>query len=145
MKTKTADLTGAELDWAVAHATKAWEWAHKLFPTMTLDPKFVGIQDFAVNGKVRLIPRNPMRQDYKVFCPSADWSQGGPLIDEHHVDLWFRVTDDRKIIRGADVGDGITGFSALGETSLIAAMRCIVASKLGDEVEIPDELLETTP
>lgn len=31
-----------------------------------------------------------------------------------------------------------------GPTPLIAAMRCYVASKLGDEVEIPEELL-TTP
>lgn len=28
-----------------------------------------------------------------------------------------------------------------GPTPLIAAMRCFVASKLGDEVEVPDELL----
>jgi len=27
-----------------------------------------------------------------------------------------------------------------GDTPLIAAMRCYVASKLGDEVEIPEEL-----
>jgi hypothetical protein len=27
-----------------------------------------------------------------------------------------------------------------GDTPLIAAMRCYVASKLGDEVEIPKEL-----
>ena len=27
-----------------------------------------------------------------------------------------------------------------GPTPLIAAMRCYVASKLGDEVEVPDEL-----
>jgi hypothetical protein len=27
-----------------------------------------------------------------------------------------------------------------GDTCLIAAMRCYVASKLGDEVEIPEEL-----
>jgi hypothetical protein len=29
-----------------------------------------------------------------------------------------------------------------GDTPLIAAMRCYVASKLGDEVEIPNELTE---
>jgi hypothetical protein len=28
-----------------------------------------------------------------------------------------------------------------GRTPLIAAMRCYVASKLGDEVEIPEELI----
>ena len=27
-----------------------------------------------------------------------------------------------------------------GKTKLIAAMRCYVASKLGDEVEVPEEL-----
>jgi len=29
-----------------------------------------------------------------------------------------------------------------GDTPLIAAMRCYVASKLGDEVDVPEELLE---
>jgi hypothetical protein len=30
-----------------------------------------------------------------------------------------------------------------GPTPLTAAMRCYVASKLGDEVEVPDELLQS--
>jgi hypothetical protein len=32
-------------------------------------------------------------------------------------------------------------FECYGKTPLIAAMRCFVASKLGDEVDIPKELL----
>ena len=31
----------------------------------------------------------------------------------------------------------------IGSTPPIEAMRCYVASKLGDEVEAPDELMET--
>lgn len=31
--------------------------------------------------------------------------------------------------------------SCAGPTPLIAAMRCLVASKLGDEVEVPEELV----
>jgi hypothetical protein len=31
--------------------------------------------------------------------------------------------------------------SAYGPTPLIAAMRCYVASKLGDEVDVPEELM----
>ena len=31
---------------------------------------------------------------------------------------------------------------AFGPTPLIAAMRCFVASKLGDEVDVPDELIK---
>jgi len=34
----------------------------------------------------------------------------------------------------------IRGIDECGPTPLIAAMRCYVASKLGDEVEIPEEL-----
>jgi hypothetical protein len=29
-----------------------------------------------------------------------------------------------------------------GDTPLVAAMRCYVASKLGDEVEIPEQIME---
>lgn len=37
--------------------------------------------------------------------------------------------------------DGIAVDDAEGPTPLIAAMRCYVASKLGDEVDIPEELI----
>jgi hypothetical protein len=37
--------------------------------------------------------------------------------------------------------DSYTAIKGYGHTPLIAAMRCYVASKLGDEVEIPQELL----
>ena len=36
---------------------------------------------------------------------------------------------------------GVFGRNGVGKTTLIAAMRCYVASKLGDTVEIPAELL----
>ena len=70
------------------------------------------------------------------FKPSTDWSQAGPIIE-------------REIARLEDLGDegweacGY-GFTATGPTPLIAAMRCYVASKLGDEVDVPDELLGGT-
>lgn len=49
--------------------------------------------------------------------PSTNWSQGGPIIEREAAQ-----------------------YECFGPTPLIAAMRCYVASKLGDEVEIPDEL-----
>ena len=65
---------------------------------------------------------------------SADWAQGGPIIERE--------------------GIGFTQFSDYpqwtakhpqaicfdGTTPLIAAMRCYVASKMGDDVEIPEEM-----
>jgi hypothetical protein len=70
---------------------------------------------------------------------STDWAQGGPIIEREGIDIctdtyggWIAtlITDweEGVVVRGE------------GDTCLIAAMRCYVASKLGDEVEIPEEL-----
>ena len=70
------------------------------------------------------------------YSPSTNWSQGGPIIE-------------RECIFIAPTWDGETAGSSArasrtawieGPTPLIAAMRCYVASKLGDNVEIPEEL-----
>ena len=67
---------------------------------------------------------------------STDWSQGGPIIE-------------RECIFIAPTWDGETAGSSArasrtawieGLTPLIAAMRCYVASKLGEEVDVPEEL-----
>lgn len=71
------------------------------------------------------------------YSPSTDWSQGGPIIEREGIATkpdgfgsWA------AIIEGGDKDD-IGG----GPTPLIAAMRCYVASKLGEECDIPDELI----
>lgn len=71
------------------------------------------------------------------FTPmfSTDWSQGGPIIER-----------EKMTVESLDTGWLATriehpAFSEeQGPTPLIAAMRCYVASKLGDEVEVPDGL-----
>jgi hypothetical protein len=68
------------------------------------------------------------------FEPSCNWAQGGPIIERERIELR---------------GDGDDGWIACdnlnpeqtGATPLIAAMRCYVASKLGDEIELPEELM----
>ena len=67
---------------------------------------------------------------------STDWKEGGPIIEREKIGLtysdsipcWYATSQQGK------------RFLRLGDTPLIAAMRCYVASKLGDEVEIPEEL-----
>ena len=60
---------------------------------------------------------------------STDWALAGPIIEREKIaidwdhDCWNASTDDLPAYYSA-------------ETPLIAAMRCYVASKLGDEVEI---------
>ena len=66
---------------------------------------------------------------------STNWSQGGPIIDRERISL----RHIGKSIKGDiwDAGDN----EIEGPTPLIAAMRCYCASKLGDTVEVPDELV----
>ena len=64
---------------------------------------------------------------------STDWAQGGAIIERERICL---------IDQGGDYWQAICGWKEMfGDTPLIAAMRCYVASKLGDEVEVPEELM----
>jgi len=68
------------------------------------------------------------------YTPSTDWAKGGQIIEREQIAIYL---SDHKEWTGTDGWKRGTG-----PTPLIAAMRCYVASKLGDEVEVPDELLE---
>ena len=69
------------------------------------------------------------------YSPSTDWAQGGPIIERE------RIYFIPSIIGGwAAKMHGNPTPLYKGQTPLIAAMRCYVASKLGDEVDIPEEL-----
>jgi hypothetical protein len=67
---------------------------------------------------------------------STDWAQGGPIIEREWVDLHC-VNDSLWEAECPAVG-GLAMQN--GPTPLIAAMRCYVASKLGDDVTLPPEL-----
>lgn len=73
----------------------------------------------------------------ETWHPSTNWAQGGPIIEREHIALNPCESMDEW---AADMTfrQGIE--TQYGPTPLIAAMRCYVASKLGDEVEIPEEL-----
>ena len=68
---------------------------------------------------------------------SSDWAQGGPIIEREMIELLVRGTDFWSMWE-AKSPDWYA--PAIGSTPLIAAMRCYVASKMGDEIEIPTEL-----
>lgn len=118
---KTSELTGVALDWAVANALEVQVWVGD-GPALFLDKHY----PFC----------NSTLGDF--WVPSTDWAQGGPIIERegicligpHEIDgeMWCayqRFTMDR--------------FHS--PSPLIAAMRCYVASKLGDEVEVSKGLL----
>ena len=80
-------------------------------------------------------------EGYSPYEYSTDWSQGGPIIEREGIDLYQSTG---RIC--AAMWENISGGGRFAEakdcsTPLIAAMRCYVASKLGDDVEIPKGLV----
>lgn len=131
MKVKTSDLIGTALDLALAKC-----------------------EDFSIEfeekdgGRFWINRTNHTQQYYPpfgylhdVFFPSSDWSQGGPIIDEMMKgEFFFMENDGNDNCHVAYSTTAHNNFHGYGPTPLVAAMRCFVASKLGDEVDIPDEL-----
>jgi hypothetical protein len=73
-------------------------------------------------------------------CYSTDWAQGGPIIEREGICV-FEESDrtwTADSYRYTDLDSPL--YSGQGRTPLVAAMRCYVESRLGDEVEIPEEL-----
>ena len=117
MKVKIADLIGPALDWAVA-----------VLEGLTEENAWTAIEIFKA-------ARAGGRYWY-----STDWGQGGPLIQQECLDV--RVFAEHGAPDGGPywIAERYPSVGH-GSTPLIAAMRCFVASRLGDEVEIPDELV----
>jgi hypothetical protein len=127
MKIKTAELTGAALDWAVAKAHYT-------------DGRLVDLTEGKTGVRVARDPRydGSEHSHWFTFFPSTYWSQGGPIIEREEIAI---VPMAQGWEAQYEPSDSTETHLAYGPTPLIAAMRCFVASKLGDEVEVPDELL----
>lgn len=109
---KTSDLIGDDLNLAVAYCVEQ----SKPFPIYC-------------DGK-------PMSKgDY-----STDWSLAGPIIEREKIGIVTSYKDANVWI--GSIFEPDWKFNRAGPTPLIAAMRCYVASKLGDEVDVPDEFIQ---
>ena len=107
---KTSELIGTALDWAVA--------------------KCEGYAGIALQE----------RSSSDWYSPSTDWAQGGPIIEREEINL-DNYAKNPKWSAWTPAPDRESGEAqAYGPTPLIAAMRCYVASKLGDDVTLPPEL-----
>jgi hypothetical protein len=121
---KTSELSGAALDWAVAKCE---------------GPNSVAACYYDEDD----LPMCRDEAQHMEWQPSTNWAQGGPIIEREGIDIctstyggWIAtlITDleEDEVVRGE------------GDTCLIAAMRCYVASILGDTVNIPNELTGET-
>jgi hypothetical protein len=138
MKIKTSELTGPALDWAVA---KAAGYKPRVYSTQSIRAEL------------------PTGGVIAPFMPGFRWDQGGPIIEREGIGLlfdsgsacrkpsWFATPDaqctqeshEGECFEPAFMVDESAGLS--GPTPLIAAMRCFVASRIGDEVDVPANLI----
>lgn len=125
-KIKTSELIGPTLAWAAGVAE-----GHEL-----------SLYGVALSIRARI----PGLGVHAPWRPDQYWNQGGPIIEREEICTkrqapasvgyeWNAWIWTKHIAKGGSSAGGS------GPTPLIAAMRCYVASKLGDEVEVPDELL----
>ena len=121
---KTSELTGPALDWAVA---KCEGWTTYALP--------VSIAQIWMQRGVDARGACVLHSLYELAY-STNWSQGGPIIERMCIWLSHNIATG---IHGAAL-DADGNYLRTGPTPLIAAMRCFVASKLGDEVDVPTEL-----
>lgn len=116
---KTSELTGAALNWAVAKCEGRYFEAPESFLAYYGD------------GEMNY---------------STEWAQGGSIIEREMVQLTPHCMFNplhgwAASFRSFDKDDDIYALHRMrGKTPLLAAMRCYVTSKLGDTVEIPEEL-----
>lgn len=143
MKHKVAELEGALLDAAVGMCEGDF------------DPHRPKAEFQMVLRDGRRVLAGPQGHATKVYewSPSTDWAIGGPIIERERIVLVPSDAGEAPVVWSASVGVrphyiddslpfdhrtiGTNDACATGETPLVAAMRAYVASKFGDEVELP--------
>jgi hypothetical protein len=112
---KTSELTGAKLNYWVAKADN------------------VTLSRFPRRAERLILPSG------EKYSPSTDWSQGGPIIHKHRIQLHPYESPELEGFWRACMISKSAGIRLYisSDDPLQSAMRCYVASKFGDEV--PDE------
>lgn len=124
MKIHVSDLEGVALDWAVAKATCPQSFRN----SCNDDGLPYWSEGWLLNGS-----------------PSTDWGQCGPLIDAHDVWLCHEFRNDEKLYTASTHLNSVHTYDTEiyeGRTAQVAICRAVVAVQLGEEVEIPDELVK---
>lgn len=82
-------------------------------------------------------PNEPIKEGCTAPPYASDWAFAGPIIEREKI----QTTPCEGYWEANGIGAGYSDDTFhTGPTPLIAAMRCFVASKLGETVEIPEEL-----
>lgn len=125
-KVRVSEATNLQLDWMVAKA-------EGLLGEITQAQTWVELS--VLRGGVAFTHG-------RTYSPTTNWAQGGSILDDADINVISKkyLNDPAKRYM-AYLDGGYVLDSVFGQTRLVAAMRCYVASKLGEEVEVPDGLV----
>jgi hypothetical protein len=124
---KTSELTGAALDWAVAKCGGYFDEQPEYWES-------------PAGAKHFLAMRNADGHGVHWTHASTDWAEGGPIIDRQKISIIEEANGLWLGSIGGCTDLDMPLWQEHGPTPLIAAMRGYVASKLGDNIDIPEEL-----
>ena len=98
------------------------------------------LTDIALDRAVAKCMGEPLSSPYPY---STNWAFGGPIIEREQIGVVATEGSRASPVWASELWSEDTASvqTFFGPTPLIAAMRCYVASKLGDEVDIPKELV----
>lgn len=140
MNKLTKELIGLELDWAVAKC-----------------------EGLSVQLSIELGISKLLKSNVEYYSPSTLWSQAGVIIDTNGISIircrddydycnnipipeWAATTGQHDFYQGYEDNEpSLAQFErdlVFGNTPLIAAMRAYVISKLGNNVDIPDNIID---
>lgn len=129
---KTIELTGRALDYAVALA-EGWTNLHLHTPRGMGDIEPYLVMDYTRDdGKVSWEALGDMGY--------VGGSEGDDIIDRERISTQAEHGTRWLAFTGPRLGEYKPRSVQYGATRREAAMRCFIASKLGDEVDIPKEL-----
>ena len=151
---RTSELIGPALDWAVARCEDVvfdeierskgghvYLWLEREYPD-DCRPLYQPSTDWSLAGPII------EREDIVILGPSDDWgTDERGYCNNQRIKVWAAVIEpgrqqawtfleSESPVYSYDTEEVITG-----PTPLIAAMRCYIASKLGDDIDIPAELM----
>ena len=133
MKIKTNELTGDALNWAVAMCL-GWAWK------ADDKGKIILARPYPQGLKAVVNATGMKTLALKRFQATANWSIAGPIIEGECIEVscihttgWTPNSWDARHPQR---------HYAKGPTPLVAAMRCYVASKFGDEIDVPKEIAQ---
>jgi hypothetical protein len=120
-KVKVCELFDGQLNWAVAKALG------------------LVVEDVTLDRSVIFV-------DGEAFRPDEDWAQGGPIIERKKLGVFWVYDDDCWHCETGCTDENADEkyCTETGDTPLRAAMRCFVASELGNEIDVPDDHDEFT-